>query len=379
MLSLPLFLAFIIGLVYLMTYVHEGNIRLGIVDPAGFLRVTSLDGREDIAQIIVFETAEAAEVQLMDEKNPLTAVYYLPEDYPNTIQIEMVYTDWPSSDARDYFTDLLRYNLLAGQPEALVNRVIEGQHLTFHATEYNREFADDRMTADMFIPLGLSVMYIFTIVPVASIMLGALGEEKVNRTIEVIMTSISPKQMITGKILAVSGIALLQVSIWLIFAVLAIWVSSTWFDMEFFQNIQVRWRDVLALVLLAIPGYLFYSSALVMLGSVIDDEEALQQAGGLVFIPLFLPMYVLPILMEQPESVVATVFSILPITSVQTVGLQSTFFEVPTWRIWVSAGSSMLIALGTIWLASRAFRMGMLRYGKRIRIFELFGKAASAR
>jgi ABC-2 type transport system permease protein len=91
-------------------------------------------------------------------------------------------------------------------------------------------------------------------------------------------------------------------------------------------------------------------------------------------IPLFLPLYVLPVLITQPEGTLALVFTYLPVTSVMTVGFLSIFREVPTHQIALSAGISALSGLGIVWLAARAFRIGMLRYGKGIRLREVFGR-----
>lgn len=378
LLSLPLFLALSIGLGMLIARVKTADIRIGVVDPAGFFRTTSLEGREDTAELVFIESRDAAENMLREDPESLQAIYILPADYPQSRDVEVLYHEFPPSSVQDYIVDILRYNLLEGQPEALRSRLIDGQEMTLRASSVNREYPAGNPTAELFIPLILAVIYIFTIVPVAGIMVGALGDEKINRTIEVIVTSISPRTMIQGKILAVSGIALLQVTVWVFFFITAAWISGAWFDMAAFQDITVHWRDVGAIVSLAIPGFVFYSAVLVMIGSLIDDAESLQQIGGLVFFPLFLPIYVLPVIMEQPNSTLALVFSFLPFTSVQTVGLQSLFMEVPFWRIAASTGASWLIAAGTVWLASRAFRLGMLRYGKRLRLKDLFGKAPAS-
>ena len=378
LLSLPLFLALTIGLGMLIARVTTNDGSIGVVDPAGFIRTTSLEEQEDGAGLIFFDSRESAVARLKEDPDSIQMIYILPPDYPQNRDVEMLYKDFPSSSTQGYFTDILRENLLTGQPEALRHRMIDGQRVTIRATAVNREYPAGEPTADLFIPLMLAVIYIFTIVPVAGIMVGALADEKVNRTIEVIVTSISPKTMIQGKILAVSGIALLQVTVWVIFFIIAAWVSGNWFDMTFFQDISVNWRDVLAIGLLAVPGFVFYSAVLVMLGSLINDSESLQQVGGLVFLPLFLPIYILPMLMENPNSALALTFSFLPFTSVQTVGLQSLFMEVPWWRIAASTGVSWLITGGMMWLAARAFRLGMLRYGKRLRLKELFVKAPAA-
>jgi len=375
--SLPLFVAFVITMARIGAAINDDTYQVGLVDPGGFIQTLEVPGADDDVVVRLYDSEELGLVALEDEGDPIDGVYLLPTNYPENRNVELVVRENLDFQAQNHFAELLQTNLLtAGAPE-LVERVIEGGNLLIRATESNREFPASNPTAGLFIPLIGAVIFVFTLFPIAGIMAGALGDEKVNRTIEVLVTTVSIRQLLGGKILAVTLIALLQITTWILFLALAVWVGAEGFDLPWLQNLAIPWRDVGAVALLAVPGFFFYGAMLVLIGSLIDDAETLQQVSGLISIPLFSPLYILPVLISEPDGTVSQVFALLPVTSVLTVGLQSIFREVPTGMLAASAGISVLSGLGMVWLAARAFRIGMLRYGKRIRLRELLGRGAA--
>ena len=373
LLSMPLFLAFVIGMSWVAASVEDDSYTVGVVDPGGFLKTTVVPGWDgDEVAVLRFESEAAALAALEAENDPVNGVFLLPADYPEDMAVELVVLGGLDFSARSYFAELLQTNLLEQNLPDLTERVLAGSDIVVRATESKREFPASNPTAGLFVPLMAAVIYVFTIFPITGIMVGALGEEKANRTVEVLITSISTRDLISGKILAVVGIALLQISAWSLFFAGAIWLGGNVLDITWLQNMTVPWRDVGVIALLALPGFLFFGAGLVLVGSLIDDAETLQQVGGFMTVPLFLPLYVLPAILETPDGTVAQIFSYLPFTNVLTIGFLSIFQEIPAWRIALSGGIALTSGLGLAWLAGRAFRIGMLRIGKRVRLKELF-------
>lgn len=90
---------------------------------------------------------------------------------------------------------------------------------------------------------------------------------------------------------------------------------------------------------------------------------------------LFLPIYFLVPISANPNGPLALGLTFFPTTSIATVALRSLFVEVPTWQIAVSAAIALSTAIVLIWMAGKAFRLTMLRYGQRLRLAELFRRA----
>jgi ABC-2 type transport system permease protein len=93
---------------------------------------------------------------------------------------------------------------------------------------------------------------------------------------------------------------------------------------------------------------------------------------------LFLPIYLLVPIAQAPNGPLALGFSFFPMTSVVTIALRNLFIEVPSWQVAVSAAVALASGIVMVWLASKAFRTSMLRYGQRLRWRDLFQRRSAS-
>ena len=93
--------------------------------------------------------------------------------------------------------------------------------------------------------------------------------------------------------------------------------------------------------------------------------------AGFAAFPIMAPLWLAPAFLEQPDGPLAVILTIFPPLSVTTLGLRLMVAPVPTWQIAVSAGLATLFAVGALYVAGRAFRLGMLRYGQRLSLREV--------
>jgi len=110
--------------------------------------------------------------------------------------------------------------------------------------------------------------------------------------------------------------------------------------------------------------------------TVAEAQEA-QQLTALFLMPFFIPMWLAAAIVENPSGPLAVGLSLFPPTSVATFSLRLGFAPVPAWQIATSAALMSLSALGAVWIAGRAFRLGMLRYGHRLNWRSLFREEPS--
>ncbi|WP_459212925.1 ABC transporter permease [Aquimarina rhabdastrellae] len=223
-------------------------------------------------------------------------------------------------------------------------------------------------------------------------------EEKANRIIEIIISSVKPMQLMMGKILGTSLAGIVQFIIWVILGGILMTVLTTMIDIdpqqiaasqEAMQEIETDNMDQIRLILSdiwALPltsliisflvyfigGYFLYSAIYAAIGAAVDSETDSQQFMLPIILPLMLGIYVgFFSVIENPHGTVATVFSMIPLTS-PIVMLMRIPFGVPWWEIAIS----ILILLGTIfgiiWFAAKIYRIGILMYGKKPTYKELF-------
>ncbi|WP_298543876.1 ABC transporter permease [uncultured Aquimarina sp.] len=221
-------------------------------------------------------------------------------------------------------------------------------------------------------------------------------EEKTNRIIEIIISSVKPMQLMLGKILGTSFAGILQFLIWLILGGVLLLIATSLFGMDPQpvgvdpsialqennpEEIQLLIQDILKLPLLAlvfsffvyfIGGYFLYSSIYAAIGAAVDSETDSQQFMLPILLPLMLGIYVgFFAVIENPHGTVSTIFSMIPLTS-PIVMLMRIPFGVPWWEILISIVLLMSSIIFMVWFAGKIYRIGILMYGKKPSYKELF-------
>jgi len=125
--------------------------------------------------------------------------------------------------------------------------------------------------------------------------------------------------------------------------------------------------------LAALPAaFVMVAALMAMVGATATETREAQQVAGLFTLPLFVPYWLITPLIESPNSPLAVGMSLFPMTAPVTLPARAAFTLVPAWQSALSLGLLYLAAFGSLWLAGRAFRLGMLQYGKRLKLAELF-------
>ncbi len=240
------------------------------------------------------------------------------------------------------------------------------------------------------------LIYFFIFFYTAQVMRGVI-EEKTNRIIEVIISSVKPFQLMLGKVLGIGSVGLLQFLIWVllsgvIYAVAGATVLKDQFNTEAMGSQQeieqamemTKGMEIMQMVetinfplviggfmFFFIGGYLLYAALFAGVGSAVDNETDSQQFMLPITIPLILAIIVSSRVIEDPDGPIAFWFSMIPLTSpiIMMVRLP---FGVPIWELGLSM--TLLVAgfIATTWLAGRIYRVGILMYGKKPSWKELF-------
>ncbi len=223
-------------------------------------------------------------------------------------------------------------------------------------------------------------------------------EEKTNRIIEVIISSVKPFQLMMGKILGTTMAGITQFSIWVVLGGILLIVLQfiVGVDPSVTENmtnseIQEILKDqsmivqvieeakklpllqlVFGFLIYFIGGYFLYSSIYAAIGAAVDNETDTQQFMLPIIMPLMLAIYVgFFAVIDNPHGTVATIFSIIPLTS-PIVMLMRIPFDVPTWQIALSVTLLITSFVFTVWFGSKIYRVGILMYGKKPTYKELF-------
>lgn len=370
---MPLFLTFVVAFGYFFSLAENEKLNVGYVDQAGVLALPILNTEDDEVTFIPFDSQEAAGVSLEDGQ--IDGYYVITPDYAETRKSELIYNEEPPYDAMRRFEEAVRLSLVSDQAPDVAHRMIEGTTVTVKATEYGREYVGGGPSFGLFIPLFAAAIFAFLIMTTSGYMTSVLAEEKGNKTIEIIVTSLSAGRLMAGKVIGALGIASLQLLIWVVFLLGAFWVGKNILDVSWLQEVVVGWRDLAAVIIVALPAYLFMASLMSLIGSMLSDPTEAEQVGPLSMMLIFLPIYLIVVIFNNPDGTVALLLTFFPPTSLVTIALRSLVMVVPAWQVALSALIALVGGLILVWLGGRAFRISMLRYGKRLSLGELFSRS----
>ncbi len=245
------------------------------------------------------------------------------------------------------------------------------------------------------------LIFMFIIIYGTSVMRSVI-EEKTNRIIEVIISSVKPFKLMLGKILGNALAGILQFVIWIISATLLMVVISSVLGADFSAlsssspqltpemtaqmqesisgNLTLVLHELkdfpfvtlfLSFIFYFLGGYLIYSSIYAAIGAAVDSETDTQQFMLPVILPLMVAIYVGFSVIENPHGPIAVGFSIFPLTS-PIVMLMRIPFGVPWWQIITSMVLLLATFLGVVWFAAKIYRVGILMYGKKPSYKEMY-------
>jgi ABC-2 type transport system permease protein len=378
LLSLPLMIGLNIGIIMLMNHLEKDIRPIGYVDYAGVMLVDTLppDVSEDSVQFLAFQTEDEAENALMAEE--IQAFYILSPEYLQTREITLIYVEEPASKATRQFYDLLRVNLLSDVEPEIQERIADGTEFMTRTPDGRRSFPSSGPTFQSVLHFFVGMALMMMLLMSAGFLLEGMIKERENRTLEVIVTSTSPGQLVTGKVLGILGISFTQLVTWAIFGLAAVWLGNNTFGLAWFQNVTLDWEPLLKVAAIGLPTFVMVSAALFALGCIMANGQEAQQIGGMSVLIMMLPLMAIVKIATEPNGIVAVTLTMLPVFSLMTVTLREVFIVVPLWQIILSVGIQTFFAIAAIWFAGRVFRLGLLRYGKRLSIRDIFVRVETA-
>lgn len=201
-------------------------------------------------------------------------------------------------------------------------------------------------------------------------------EEKNNRIVEVIVSSVRPMHLMAGKILGLASVALLQIALWVGFVALLA-SQATRLSARFnigagaFSALQMEPVVWLVLLVFFALGFVLYAAMYAAAGSAVTSEQEAQQLAFPLMLPLFVPIvFIIPILTD-PLGATARTLSLIPLTSPVVMPMRAVATDVPGWEIAASMGLLVLGTSAVVWLAGKIYRVGILSTGKKPSMREL--------
>lgn len=244
----------------------------------------------------------------------------------------------------------------------------------------------------------MSMMLYFFLILYGIQVMQSIVEEKSNRVLEVIVSSIKPTQLLTGKIAGIGLVAITQIMIWAVcLFVMSVIVLPTLLSPDMMTDIQamqtgaqltesadVELVSVMAtitnpafiiqlffwLIIFLVGGFLLYASLFAAVGSAVDNIQDASQLQTVIIMPIIIAMLASASVASAPNSTFVSWLSMIPFTS-PMVMMARIPFGIPVWEVAISAVLLYASIFGTIWCAAKIYRVGIFMYGKKPNIREI--------
>lgn len=346
------------------------TIKVGYIDGIGqFNDYTNQPGVE----LIPYKTESEAKTALLEET--LNEYLIIPPDYLTTgvvvrytLEREMDAPEEVQKAVRDFLLD----NLLEGQnpeirqraemPLALANIRLDGE---------GNVAVDQGGFGAFVIPYLFSILLIMSIFTSSGFLLQGLGEEKQNRIMEILLSSISARQLLTGKVLGLGAAGLLQMVVWMATIGLMLPLASDIIG-GFFSTLQVSTNLLVLGIIYFILGYLFFATIMAGVGSVSTTPQEGQQLSTIFTLIGVVPFWFLWFIIENPGHILSLIFTLFPFTAPITVIVRLGLADVPIWELIISIVLLIASIIGLLYIAAKVFRAFLLMYGKRPDMRQIF-------
>ncbi|MGB4594943.1 MAG: ABC transporter permease [Anaerolineaceae bacterium] len=263
-------------------------------------------------------------------------------------------------------TELINYNLMGSSADLYLRYT---NPIQFEVTPINAETADTRDTSNManyFVPYGVTMFFYFMIISSSNMMLTAIGREKDNRVMEVLISSTNPLSLFLGKILALSMVGLLQMVIWFGSAIGLMRLAGQSFDL--LKGVVIPWSSLAMAIPIFLLGYFIFGSLMAGIGAITPNLKEGGQATFVVTIPLIVTILAIGQLIQAPSSPISVGLSLFPLTSPVAMMTRLSIGKVPLLQIVIC----IALLVVTAWLAvngvAKLFRAQTLLTGQKFQL-----------
>jgi ABC-2 type transport system permease protein len=337
---------------------------IGVVDAAAVLApVEQVDVMEQ--SVTVFNFADVASARQAWQSGDIDSFLVVPDQYPETTTVEIYSERTPNARITAAANSILRRGLLPDQPDAFYERFEDPISVEYFNLDRSQHLSQGlEIILKVAAPIVLGLMFATTVMTGMSQIGMAVVQEKDQRSMEMIITSVSPAQLMAGKLIGMTLLTLTQVGIWLLGAALGLGLA---FGDQFASGqVSIPWQALLWGLLLGGLGYLFYAILAAGVGVVAGDRQQAQQMTGILgFVGLF-PLWFLGPIIQNPSEPVAVFLTIFPLTGPLVGLIRLGLSAVPLWQLLAGLAVLALSIVAGVLIVARIFRASMLMFGQRM-------------
>lgn len=350
----------------------DSHSKIGYVDHSGiFIDV------EDEENRVSFLDEAAAEAAL--EAGDVRAVYIFEADYLESGAIKMLVPEISMNSVSaepikklifDMLGDRYPVSTLVRIQTPLVLNKIDVQRAG--AAEVGEDFVRNEDT-DYTLVYGFGVLFLLMVFGTSGYLMQSVIEEKENRLVEILLSSVTPMQLLTGKTLASGALGLIQMLAWLAIGVGYISIQTANGLPNPLAMIQIPMDMLPIMVIYFVLGYLVFGAGFAAVGAISNSASEGPQLSMIFAAPVLLTFYLSPMFISAPNGAIPTILSIFPLTSPLAMVMRASISPVPPLQVVISIALLLLLVVAMFWVAGRMFRVQTLLSGQVPKLKELPG------
>lgn len=333
------------------------------------LSLGSSEAKISVVEFVMYREISDAKQAL--QAGQISSYLVIPEDFLKTGTIELYSLEKGASmsnfELSAELSNIVITSLLKDKvDEPTLNRVRDPVNIRFYNVGESGE-SSERGIADIFASFGLPILtaflLLFSIFSSSGFLLRGVAEEKENRIIEILLSSVTPSEILTGKIMGLGAVGLLQIGIWL---------AAVVFGSGYAFPVNIEPGTLFLALIYFVLGFLFFASVMAGIGAVTGSLQESQQVAGIFTFAAALPLIFMQLIVTNPESPFSVFLSLFPLTSPVAMLARIGATTVPISQILASIFILLISVYVVILLSSRLFRTYLLMYGKRPKVKEIW-------
>ena len=331
----------------------------GYVDEAGIIRTLPSDVPAD--SLIGYAGESAAMAAL--ETGEIEGYYVIPSDYVQSGELGYVrqaFNPLTGGSRGRRFEWVLAYNLAGdGTLAAQIREPLDVEETALAPAD--PEADEGNWFVELFPTMMALILYLAILIP-SSTLISAVTDEKKNKVMEVLISSLSSHQVVTGKVLALALLGLLQLGMWVGLLVVVILYGGRPLDIP--ANTEVPVDLLLWALVYGLLGYVMYGAQMAGVGALAPDVKDTRSVSFVVMAPLIVVYMFLVAIVTTPDGIFALFMSLFPLTSPVAMVARMTQTEVPLWQAVLAAVLQLLTAVAIVRMVARLFRAQYLLSGR---------------
>ncbi|MGE5432049.1 MAG: ABC transporter permease [Syntrophomonadaceae bacterium] len=381
-LLIPVFMFGVLGLqTYFISFSGEGKVNLEIISSSENIteNVKNEFQREDFTKdksyTLDFKTLDKSKLsgyldekrnEIVDEK--LTGIVYISPESLKDKKVEY-YSKTPNNPKvqekiKPAINKALSSIYFSAKGVTASDIAFASGNVDFNGYKVSKESKIDKAGyGNQIISFLFSFLLYFSLLFTGSIMMRSVVQEKNNRIVEILLSSVESKELMTGKILGSSVTALIQMAIWL--SPVLVLISTTWFVLPPQLILSISPVHLLYFMLNYFVGLVIFMGLFAAVGAIFDNEQDAQSGMWPIMMLIMIPFFISLSLQTNPGSPLAKVASIVPIASIIVMPARMAITDVP----WIEVAITFLLNISTMafvfLLAGKIYRVGILMTGKK--------------